>query len=168
MGCDSCERIVVWDPMSHENHLVTRPPASVCDRFFYGLGMVLLPEDGGGDDNAAGRGFRVAVALVEEGVAVGAVYSSGTGAWANHVITAPAPASSRVLWKEKPGAVVGDTVYSLLNDDRVLSLELRAGGQQVLSVLEPAAGNVPSVYAQNAQLMTATAAPLGCPSGLSS
>ncbi|RLN41037.1 uncharacterized protein C2845_PM01G20280 [Panicum miliaceum] len=116
--------------------------------------MMLLPDKDGGDDNAAGRGFRVAVAQVEEGVAVGAVYSSGTGAWANHV-TAPAPVSSRVLWKEKPGAVVGDTVYWLLNDDRVLSLELGAGSQQVLAVLEPAAGNVPSVYAQNAQLMTA-------------
>ncbi|RLN40517.1 uncharacterized protein C2845_PM01G20270 [Panicum miliaceum] len=34
----SCERMVIWDPMSHENHLVTRPSASVCDRSFCVLG----------------------------------------------------------------------------------------------------------------------------------
>lgn len=148
--------LLVWDPLSPETHLVPRPPTSVCSRFFDGFGAVLLRED----DDVASRSFRVAIALVNAGIALASVYSSDTGSWA-YPVTAAAPTPSRVPWKEKPGAVVGDTVYWLLNDDRVLSLELytAGGGLPVLTVLEPR--NVPTVHAQNAQLMTTPDCMLG-------
>jgi hypothetical protein len=116
-------RILVWDPASDDRVAVPQPP--VCDRFFSGFSTALLrgPNDEDGESNSR---FCVAMASIEDRVATGAVFSSDTGAWGSHV-TALAP-DSYVLWKEMPGAVVGEAAHWWLNGCRVL--ELHAGGQQ--------------------------------------
>jgi hypothetical protein len=131
-------RILVWDPASDDRVALPQPP--VCNRFFSDFSTALLR--GPNDEDGGSSIFCVAMAFIEDGVA--------TGAWASHV-TARAPASY-VLWKEMPGAVVGEAAHWLLNGCRVL--KLHAGGQQQqssMTVLEPR--DVPAVNEDNVQLM---------------
>lgn len=100
--------------------------------------------DADADDGRSFR-FRIAIASIGLGTVVGVVYSSETSTWGNHATTEALTS----IPSEKPGAAVGNGVYWLLNDSRVLSLKLYAGGRQVLSVLRP---EVPKIYSENVQL----------------
>ncbi|GJN37802.1 hypothetical protein PR202_gb26791 [Eleusine coracana subsp. coracana] len=152
-------RFLVWDPATDDQVAVPKPPA-LCDCFFHGLladALLRRPTTTDDDDErSSSSSFRVAVALIEDGVAAAAVYSSDTGAWAT---ARPAPAAGlRFLWMEKPGAVVGEAAHWLLSGCRVLKLQHAGGGDQhqqdeapALSVLEP--GNAPAVDDDNVQLM---------------
>ncbi|GJM91670.1 hypothetical protein PR202_ga08070 [Eleusine coracana subsp. coracana] len=77
------------------------------------------------------------------GTTVAAVYSSEKGAWGDHTNAAGVWTS---LPSERPGAAVGDAVYWLLNDGRVLSLKLHDDGLTIL------VAKVSSLYADNVQL----------------
>ncbi|KAL6641629.1 hypothetical protein ACP70R_019810 [Stipagrostis hirtigluma subsp. patula] len=131
----------------------TTAPTASSGHGYNGVNAVLFRDAGAGDDDDGHHDdrsfrFRIAVASVAGGTAAAVVYSSDTGRWGRQA-TADAWTS---LPSEKPGAAVGEAVYWLLNDNRVLSLKLFAGGLQALSVL---AAKVPSAYTDNVQL-TAT------------
>ncbi|CAL4950787.1 unnamed protein product [Urochloa decumbens] len=158
---DNAARFLVWDPVTNAQRFVPAPPVpdGHGHRAVYGFGAVLLR----GDD-VTDASFRVAVASVQAGVAVAAVYSSDTGAWSEAyrvVVTAHAsgaPATGSIIpWVETPGAAARDAVYWLLDDERLLSLELHdagGGGTGALAVVEPR--NAWRVHGRNAKLMRTT------------
>ncbi|CAO2180476.1 unnamed protein product [Urochloa humidicola] len=164
--CDNGARFLVWDPVTNAQLFVPAPPVTTDDGHYlysYGFGAVLLR----GDD-VTDTSFRVAVAFVQAGVAFAAVYSSDTGAWAeaHHVVVtaqdASAPASGSIPWVETPGAAAGDAVYWLLDNERLLSLELHAGGgggPRALAVAEPR--NAWRAHGRNVKLMRTPGGELG-------
>lgn len=158
--CDAGARFIVWDPVTGGQRLVPRLPAvRNSDCVWYGFGAVLLRDDG--DDAAASSGgFRVAVAFVQEdaGAAVAAIYASNMGAWGDLITAQATPPPRAVPWAQTPGVAVGDSVYWLLDDDRVLLLKLRAG-EHVLVVLEPT--NAWRVHGRNLKLMRTPDGELG-------
>ncbi|KAK3157335.1 hypothetical protein QOZ80_2AG0119660 [Eleusine coracana subsp. coracana] len=126
--------MLVWDPVTDEQRHVELPALRV-HRTHHGLNAVLI-DDGDND----------------EGTAVAAVYSSEKGAWGDHTIAAGVWTS---LPSERPGAAVGDAVYWLLNDGRVLSLKLHDDGLTIL------VAKVSSLYADNVQLTRTTDGEIG-------
>lgn len=132
----------MWDPVTDGRCHVDLPPLRKGTH--HGLNAVIIVDDDydyGEEENGSFH-FRIAIASVAQGTAIAAVYSSEKGAW-GQLATAGAWTS---LPSERPGVAVGDAVYWLLNDGRVLSLKLRDGGLSIL----PA--KVPSLYADNVQL----------------
>ncbi|CAO2193152.1 unnamed protein product [Urochloa humidicola] len=160
--CDNGARFLVWDPVTNGQRFVPAPPVPADDGHYlysYGFGAVLLR----GDD-ATDSSFRVAVAFVQAGVAAATVYSSDTGAWAeaHHVVVTAQDASGSIPWVETPGAAAGDAVYWLLDDERLLSLELHAaggGGPRALVVVEPR--NAWRAHGRNVKLMRTPGGELG-------
>ncbi|KAK3153453.1 hypothetical protein QOZ80_2BG0173090 [Eleusine coracana subsp. coracana] len=148
---DGAGRLLVWDPVTDERRHVELPPLRVHGTH-HGLNAVLIVDDGGDDEEGCSFRFRIAVASVAQGTAVAAVYSSETGAWGDHTIAAGVWTS---LPTERPGAAVGDAVYWLLNDGRVLSLKLHDGSLTTLGT------KVPSLYADNVQLTRTTDGEIG-------
>ncbi|TVU31344.1 hypothetical protein EJB05_23026, partial [Eragrostis curvula] len=152
---DGACRLLVWDPVTDDRRYVKLPPLRHGSNIG-GVNAVLIVDADIDDGDGSCFRFRIAVASVAHGTAVSAVYSSETDAWGD---TAFAGAWTSIP-SEKPGAAVGDAVYWLLNDNRVLSLKTNAGGVQVLSVAVLPA-KVPSSYDGNVQLTSTTDGKIG-------
>ncbi|GJM91672.1 hypothetical protein PR202_ga08072 [Eleusine coracana subsp. coracana] len=104
---------------------------------FCDFATALLADD---DDDVDDDGFRfrIVVVFIRQAVAVGVIYSSATGTWSDEATATldakvgPVgfnPIRPPVHDWDKPGAVVGDAVYWLLKDNRILSLNTNAEHQ---------------------------------------
>lgn len=157
---DGRHRLLIWDPVFGGKHYVLIP---VRYTLFCDFSAVLLSDD---DQDGANDRFRIVVAFMMYNDVVGMVYSSVTGAWSNQATATlainqcylPAPIHD---WA-KPGAVVGDVMYWLLKDNRILSLKMMDSDNveqhAIMSVLDL---KVPRVYKGNMRLRRTTDGELG-------
>uniref|UniRef100_N1R241 F-box protein AT5G49610-like beta-propeller domain-containing protein n=1 Tax=Aegilops tauschii TaxID=37682 RepID=N1R241_AEGTA len=127
-------RILVWDPVTTDQHRIAVPPGFASDKGFILITAAVLRA-------SVDVHFQVALAVVdrEHRRALACVYSSETGEWSD-IIWTPLPSEAsagNLFFTERPAVLVGHSLYWLLVGNMIGFLEFDLKRQSLTMIRIP-------------------------------